>query len=426
MANGIPIDWKSIIYRGIESEELDYKSAQNWLKLSRVGKARLARHCMAMANTKGGYIVIGVGEDKSGKPCVYTGLTAQQSKSFDPTDVGNVINRYSDPPVDFDIERPVIDGKRYVIFVIRRFSLLPHVCCYNCDNELQQGVFYVRTADASSRPAYKSSEVHAIVQRALRNQREVLGRMLRGILYEGKKTIDVNSKSEFVEQMVHSRKIFDRTKTSLKAEHGMFCEISVFPSEFIQEKFGLSQIKKAVENSVLTSLDSSFLIMANSDECYFTNVAYRSFSKEKKQFWQAFSSGLFHYMTFLEKNHNSINYLEIIKLVSEAVHFLGQYYYELGYTDELFNIRFKISDTEGVILEGMWKDKNAASDNSYYICRIPEIEVKMFRTAADLISGNADHSARIIKEICERFNLPEGKHQKLENTILSLLEKRGT
>ena len=127
MKTGISVDWKSIIYRAVESEELDYKAAQNWNNLSRAGKARFARHCMAMANTKGGYIVVGVGEDGSGRPCLYSGVTDRQSKSFDPTDVGNVVNRYSDPPLDFDIERPVVDGKRYVVFVIRRFSEIPHV-----------------------------------------------------------------------------------------------------------------------------------------------------------------------------------------------------------------------------------------------------------------------------------------------------------
>ena len=50
-------DWRSIICRGIESDELDYKAAQNWKNLSRAGKAKFVRHCIAMANIKGGYVV---------------------------------------------------------------------------------------------------------------------------------------------------------------------------------------------------------------------------------------------------------------------------------------------------------------------------------------------------------------------------------
>ncbi len=419
MKTSMSVDWKSIIYRGIESEELDYKAAQNWNNLSRAGKARFARHCMAMANTKGGYIVVGVGEDGSGRPCIYSGVTDRQCKSFDPTDVGNVINRYSDPALDFDIDRPVVDGKRYVIFVIRRFSEIPHVCSYSCNSEVQQGVFYIRTPDASSRPAYKASEIHGIIQRALRNQRELLGRMLRGILYEGRKTLDPAAKSEFVEQIIHSFRIFDKRKKEFNPENGIIWEMSVYPSEFILEKFSLSQIQKAVENSVSTTLGSSFISLDESEESYFTNVALRTFSKVRKQHWQAFSSGLFHYVAVHEKEKNSIRYDDVVRIVAGAVNFFGQYYCELGYTDELFSMRFRIYSVEDVKLTGT----DGKGSESGFTCRIPEIEVKMQRTASDLMSGTVDHSARIIREICERFNLPQGKHVGLEYLITSFLKK---
>ena len=54
--NPLNINWKTLITRGFESEELDYKAAQNWLSLKRTGKAKFVRHCLAMANTKGGYL----------------------------------------------------------------------------------------------------------------------------------------------------------------------------------------------------------------------------------------------------------------------------------------------------------------------------------------------------------------------------------
>ena len=66
------MDWEAIVKRGVESDELDYKAAQNWNRLSRTGRAKFARHCMAMANTKGGFIVVGVGEDASGKHALLT------------------------------------------------------------------------------------------------------------------------------------------------------------------------------------------------------------------------------------------------------------------------------------------------------------------------------------------------------------------
>ncbi len=414
-------DWRSIIHRGIESEELDYKAAVNWYKLGRAGKAKFARHCMAMANTKGGYIVVGVAEDRTGRPCVYTGVNNLQSKSFDPTDVGNVINRYSDPPMDFDIERPSVDGKRYVIFVIRRFSMIPHVCSYSCDSELQQGVFYIRTPDASSRPAYKASEVHSMVQKALRNQRELLGRMLRGVLYEGKKFFDPQAKGEFIEQIHHSRGVFEKMKQLGKNASGVLCEISVFPSEFFLEKFSLSQIKTAVDNSVImSSINNSFIVIGESDECYFTNVAYRSFSKGNRQFWQAFKSGLFHCITTILDSSKELDYRELVKIIAETIQFLGRYYYELGYTDELFNVRVKLSNVEGVALVGV--ENAEKGGRPQFVCRIPEVDVKLQRSAADLMSGTIGHSTKFVEEICERFNLPDGRHSDLDKMIGSIIQ----
>jgi hypothetical protein len=243
--------------------------------------------------------------------------------------------------------------------------------------------------------------------------------MLRGILYEGGKTLDPAAKNEFVEQIIHSYRIFDKRKKEFNPDCGVIWEMSVYPSEFILEKFSLSQVQSAVENSIFSTPGSSFISLGESEESYFTNVALRTFSKVRKQYWQAFSSGLFHYVAVHEKEKDSIRYDNMIRTVAGAVNFLGQYYCELGYTDELFSMKFKIYSVEGVKLTGT----GGKGSESGFTCRIPEIEVKMQRTASDLMSGTVDHSARIIREICERFNLPQGKHVSLENLIGNLLEK---
>lgn len=424
MKSGIETDWREIVYRGIETEELDYKAAQDWKKLSRGGRAKFARHCMAMANTKGGYIVVGVGEDHFGKPSLYTGVTERQARSFDPTAVGNFINRFADPAIDFDIERPVIDGKQYVIFVIRRFAMLPHVCAYNCDCELLQGVFYIRTAEAASRPAYRSSEIHGIVQRALRNQREFLGRMLRGILYEGREYIESDAKSLFVEQYQNSRRTFDKLKNGMEMESCLLCELSVFPDSFDLDRFSLSEIKYAIEQSTVSFDANPLVTIADIDVSYFTNVAFRTFLQDKAQFWQAFQSGLFHYISTIQKDDGNVSYLTITRFVAEALHFIGQFYSELGLDNELLSIRFNISRTEDVRLQ-FQGDHPIKKNNNDYICRIPEIRTTFERSVADLVSGTAEHSTRIIRKICERFNFPEGQHHILEQTVENFLAKKG-
>ena len=204
-AEKLSSEMRELVYRAVESDTLDYKAAFCWTRMSRVQRAKIVRHCLALANTRGGHIVIGVGEDASGHPSVYQGLTREESRSFDPSTVGPFINHYVEPPIDFTIERPLIDGKRYAVFVIRPFRSLPHVCTCAIENELQTGVFYIRTTDASSRPAYRAIEMQGLIQRALRNQREELGRMLRGILYENRANTENGSAAdEFREAANHA------------------------------------------------------------------------------------------------------------------------------------------------------------------------------------------------------------------------------
>ncbi|MBO5899472.1 MAG: ATP-binding protein, partial [Lentisphaeria bacterium] len=63
-------DYAEIITRAVESDEVDYKAHQSWNTMTRTAKAKIVRHLAAFANTRGGYLVIGVGEDNSGYPGV--------------------------------------------------------------------------------------------------------------------------------------------------------------------------------------------------------------------------------------------------------------------------------------------------------------------------------------------------------------------
>lgn len=421
MSSKLEVDWESIIRRGVETEELDYKAAQNWNHLPRVGKAKFARHCMALANTKGGFIVVGVGEDSAGQPSLLTGVTEEQAKSFDPTAVGNFINRFADPAVDFDIERPVVDGRTFVVFVVRRFANLPHVCGYGCESELRQGVVYIRTAEASSRPAYRSSEIHGVIQRALRNQRELLGRMLRGILYESNEQFNPDDKSRFQEQLRNSSRVFRKLAGSDAAANTPYLEVAAFPEVFRRTGFGLSEVKRAVDNSNRgVSSSRSFALTGSQGETFFSNVAMRSFIAAAGVFWQAFQSGCVHSIRLLPDN-SALTYNEIVRFIAGAVDFLGQYYSELGFVNEMVDMRFSLANVEGVALV-LDETDPAAKVNSKFVCHISEISTDMNRTAADLASGRVQHAARVAREICERFNLPDGRHVELDRSIAWLME----
>jgi len=423
MTMKLPTDWRAIIRRGVESEELDYKAAQDWTELNRSGKAKFVRHCLAMANSKGGYIVVGVSEDKAGRPCIYTGLTDKQSRSFDPTLVGNFINNYVDPEIDFSLERPTVDGKRYAIFVVRRFSSLPHVCAYGCDNELQQGVFYIRTAEASSRPAFRSHEIHSLIQRCLRNQREQLGRMLRGILYESNQRLETDELQLFKEQRNLSRDMLIKRR-NIKGQRRVAFELCVYPSKFDAKKFTLSEVRAAIEKSVYLFPDAGFIRSAEVTDSYSTNVSIRSLPEEQTRIWQAFRSGFFHFLEYLPPGQHELDYRKLLCKLAEIFFFIGELYSELGYSDEMFEIILSLEAVENVRLTGLNEHVTQTEKRNEYCCRIPDIRVTLRRTLADLVSAPEEHSARALKDICERFNVPASRHEAAVADIRAYLQER--
>ncbi|MDD3116281.1 MAG: ATP-binding protein [Victivallaceae bacterium] len=408
-------DWESIIYRGVESDELDYKAAQDWSKLNRAGRAKFARHCLAMANTKGGYVVVGVGEDESGQPTRFTGLTEEQAKSFDPTNVGNFINRFADPQIDFTIERPEVDKKRYAVFVIRRFQNMPHVCPAGCEHELLQGVFYIRTADASSRPAYRSSEIHALIQRALRNQRELLGRMIRGILYEGHMTPAAEqAQSHFSEELNHSAQFFNKR---FKPKSGFFgIEFSAAPSEYVGGKFSLSELRRSAESAFNQHRQNDFIAAHELETAYSSNVSLRAVPEGSHKQWQIFQSGLFHLIGYYPLDDKNISYQFLVGFFAGAITFIADLYSELGYTDEPIQIKVTLRQVENMTLSGLGKKSKVA-----FTCRIPEITVKLSRATADLSTDPAAHAAQLVRPVCERFNVPDGRFQNLLPSLRKMI-----
>lgn len=423
MSNYSETDWENIVYRGVESEELDYKAAIDWKKLNRVGKSKFVRHCLAMANTKGGYIVVGVGEDSAGQPSLFTGLTPEQAKSFDPTIIGNFVNRYADPEIDLTIERPVVNDKRYAIFVIRPFANIPHVCAYGMNDELQQGVFYIRTADAASREAHRASEIHAIIQRALRNQRELLGRMIRGVLYENRDAPIENAASHFKEDSSNGKQYFlNRRSPKANQKPAVFMQLMICPAQYTKDRFTLSEVKRAASDSFSLLSEPHFVTEQDMNESYFSNVALRSLPDGELKMWQLFKTGMFHYMAYWPLPEKKINYQYILRFFAEAVSFLSRLYSELGYDEELLDITITLTEVEGVEL--VEPPQLKAQKNTEYICRIPDIRIMLQRSAADLASGHAEHAVKIIKELCERFNFPDGRHGNLRQKITAYLEKR--
>jgi hypothetical protein len=426
-ANIQPDNWHEIIHRGVENHELDFKAAQDWNELTRAGRAKFARHAMAMANTRGGYIVVGVAEDENGNPTVCTGMTEKQARSFDPSTVGQTVNRYADPSVEFDIVRPEVDGRRYVVFVVYPFKTLPHVCGDACEMELQRGVFYIRTPDARSRPAYRASELHGLVQRALRNQRELLGRMLRGVLYEGRQVNESDAEPEFARLIGECRQAARTTLGGKRFNQALVFEVAVYPARLLMDRLTLTDIGHARDEVVLPPEGGFPLLPGPGATTYATNESIRSYLQTAPTdgvpyYVEVLLCGLL-YCALIEggtddRGGRSLAYATLLRRVGTAMAAIGQLYAGLGLEAELLTFVFRLCNTEGADLE-----LPAHPADRTYRCFIPDVEVTKRRTAADVVSAPAPNAATIVREICERFGFRSDEHVGLSQRLEALLRR---
>jgi hypothetical protein len=199
-------------------------------------------------------------------------------------------------------------------------------------------------------------------------------------------------------------------------------QLMVCPTQYTQDRFTLSEIKRAANNTFSLFAEPHFISSKDMEESYFSNVALRSLPDSELKMWQVFKTGMFHYISYWPLPDKKIKYQYILRFFSEAVSFLSRLYSELGYDEELLDITLKLNDTEGVEL--IETPQSVSHKNSENICRIPDIRIKLQRSAADLASGHVEHASRLVKELCERFNFPDGRHGNLNRKIKSYLEKR--
>lgn len=77
-----------------ETKNCDFKESFSWTELDRNHQCEIIKDIMAMANTQdGGRIVIGV-EDRT---WTVNGLSDEQLRSFDVTQINNLLHEYTDP-----------------------------------------------------------------------------------------------------------------------------------------------------------------------------------------------------------------------------------------------------------------------------------------------------------------------------------------
>ena len=131
----------TIINRGCEAKDLDYKAPMPWDEADKKACCELVKDILGMANTLGGYIVIGVSELPDGYS--QEGLTAAQADSFDTSRLNRFLQNYADPPINALLRKVKHAEKIFVVIEVPRFTDTPHVCQRDFPDVLRGTTLYV-------------------------------------------------------------------------------------------------------------------------------------------------------------------------------------------------------------------------------------------------------------------------------------------
>lgn len=299
-------DLEQIIRSGRETKTLDYKGPSSWDEKDKKACCELVKDILAMANTGGGYIVVGVAESAAGFD--FLGLSDDQLKSFDPSRISRFVQNYADPPISCEVAKVTSHARTFAVIEVAGFSDTPHICQKDFEGVLRATALYVRTDNSESAPIKSSADFRRIVEAAVRNKQDQLLQSFRAILVGTAKAHAADqSTTQFREELNRSRARAATAnayqKTADEKPYRGFRETWSFPAHFDRERLGIAALRQAVQNAKVEYLGWPFLpcdpfegrrpgVM---DDGYEAHYAFEDWGDNARRiYWHLGYSGLIH------------------------------------------------------------------------------------------------------------------------------------
>jgi len=402
----------NIIKQGYESKDLDYKGPFAWNEADKKTCCDVVRDILAMANTLGGYIVIGVSEVPTGYQ--WDGLSTEQADTFDTTRLNRFLQNYADPPINALLKKIPHDGKVFVVIEIPRFTDTPHLCQRDYPDVLKSPALYVRTDNNETALVRSSADFRAVVEQAVRNRSDALLTSFRSILKGGVPTGKSDSE-QCEEQWQNAIERFDNLNPLKKKGYTGYREVAFSPAQFQADRFTREQLREAAEHACVNYTGWPFLLYSprRNDMTYavqggIETLLDHSDNDDRVDFWQFLQSGFFYQRTlmweeFYQRQRNASPALHIDSLVQytgQAVDALIKLYEKLLSETEVVELKLRVLGTERRSIETFDLRRLYGS----YVCRIPIVEVCRAMSLAEWRAAVVDHSADIATAVFHQFN----------------------
>ncbi|MBN2309032.1 MAG: ATP-binding protein [Candidatus Hydrogenedentes bacterium] len=424
------IDFARLINAGRESRDLDYKAPIKWDEDDKRACCELVKDVLALANSGGGWLVIGVSEqDKD--TFVKEGLTPEQSKSFEATRLSKFVNNYADPPVDPHVYKPEVDGKRFVCIQVPGFPDTPHICQKDFPKTLSSPALYVRNDAKESASVKNSADFRRIVERAIRQRGDQLLTSFRAILKEGIQPPAVPDEERFRKQIDEAHERWrELTKDSI-GEKG-YRAAAIFPARFDAERFDLQTLREMAENGNTDFRGWPFLFYSNmrSDLGHTIQDGHEMFEPQFEHFWRLHQSGLFFGCQVLyedqRKEYRSENkFLDFdgfSMMTGEMLNCLKELYTGRIEDDEAIVLRFELHGMGGRRLGSTNPHRNMRR-GAEWTSHIDPMLYPRTRSLAEWRAGLVDHALDICSYVFQRFNWAQPDLAECRKLIESMLQR---
>jgi hypothetical protein len=368
-----------------------------------------------MANTLGGFIVIGVSEASTGFS--WDGLTQAQLDTYDTSRLNRFLQNYSDPPINARLRKVEHQSKHFVIIEVSRFSDTPHVCQKEFPNELNAATIYVRTDNNETAPLKSSADFRLIVEQAVRNRADLLLNSFRAILTAGSQgPAPEGPRQQFERQREQAIKAFDSLDPLRNNECSGYYEATFYPDRFDASQFTLDQLRGAAERSSVSFTGWPFLFIHRSRQelTYAIQDGLETFvnttdfaSNHLIDFWRLLQSGFFYHraaMRPLSIRDGSdtrciANAHNIAIYVAQAIDCLTRLYDGVIDEQDEVSVLIRLTSTKDRLL--YFPDSILRALD---VCRIPEIAVERRRPLADWRAAVTEHAIDMLSDIYQRFN----------------------
>jgi hypothetical protein len=224
-----------------ETKDFDYKGPMDWDASDKKARCELAKDILAMANTLGGNIVLGVSELANGWD--FEGMSDGQSKTFDSTKLNAFVQSYADPPINCSVHKLQHEGKNFVIVQVPQFPDTPHICQKDFPGVLADRGLYMRTDNNESAPLKSSADFRIVIGRAVQNKSEELLHSMRAVL-KGASGVLPQASDQFDRQIVDARKSFSDRNPLTSKTFDYFFETAFVPNTFDERRFDVPKLRQ--------------------------------------------------------------------------------------------------------------------------------------------------------------------------------------